>query len=113
MILLVMSSIVGSVNRKGVPRYISGVTPALIEWSGGKLRSIMTLLWLESAFSLVINGEMCRFLSGGFLKGPKMAPKPFSSCKYILISSLKSVPDLWLHSLLMRDTFSSKSRGKP
>ena len=79
MILLVISSIVGSVNRKGVPRYTCGVTPALIERSGGKLRSTMTLLWLESAFSLVINGEMCKRLSGGSLKGPKIAPKPFSS----------------------------------
>ena len=94
MIFLVMSSIVGSVSREGVPRYISGVTPALIEWSGGKLRSIMTLLWLESAFSLVMNGEMCKFLSGGSLKGPKIAPKSCSSCRYISTSSLKSVADL-------------------
>ena len=73
----------------------------------------MTLLWLESAFSLVMNGEICKLSSGGSLKGPRIAPKPFSSCKYISMSSLKSVADLWLHSLLTRDTLWSKSRGKP
>ena len=69
-----MTSTVGNVKAKGLPKYVSLSIPAFTEAPKGQLKSIMTLPLSELGLFLVIKGEVCEFLIGFSLKGPSMAP---------------------------------------
>ena len=89
-----MSSIIGNINEKSLPRYEVLSLPVLTEAPMGQLRSIMTQLQSGLGLALVMNAEQWPEGIGCFLNGPKRTLYFFSSSMYAFTSVGNSVADL-------------------
>ena len=105
----------GWVSSHSFPRYVPFCILSLTDWPGGKLRSMMTRLSVESLFSLVLKGDTIAWLLNGFpSNGPNRVPCFTLSCIYEVISSGKSSADLWFVGVrLSRNSSFSTPIGHP